>query len=1028
MCRHPENDLRLLAGRLLPLLLVCCALAWSWHAVAEEVGQVEEVETPAESEAAPAPDAQPQVEPAAQPDVEQLAQPDVVPSAEPPEPQLADLLTYVASTRLGVLGDPTLAAAYLGFWYALDSAPTTAPDDDRVQVARTLAKAAAGEAARGRASDGRLPLGRGVPAVVAALASGAAAPAGAPEQFLAALDREVAPRLLVNGRYEFAGRVAAPEGFDLAAAVWLRCRSLPGCADQHDSLFAEALGGLPLGAGFSQRLSADTRLQTVPELGSWLGRAAALDQQARQVGTREGLAAAAADGVWREIAGHMRATDAMGPRATDPLELEALLTLGRGAAWLGETRPTVRAFSVLGGPLLEYSRLGATGLAMGSFVGATAGLGLLFAGTHALAQFDAGNAAGPPPRDLQRLVTQLHAASYRDFVALRSDLVIGSNAIDARLVRLGLTLDGVRDDVGRIETAQRARLRADYLGEQARRWSSFEEENDRCFSLRGRDATTGRLRPADFRRCEERFLQGAVRRSQYATRARDFVLDPAFLEPADLRFPFHSHYPLLLTLGGMDSRAALALVDPFDWQQHAVALLRLYQEHPAAPDERARRRETLTELRNAGRRSHDALAALVLGPRHATRPAFRAELHEELLDSYLGTLTNLASRVAALDDPEADRYGERVVGGLDQPLPSGRRREAIEATLAGGRHGFSICADAPAGEFLASDRALLAEGRRFFGTPVTAEEINEAWNRDTVAALDLPLEQRAALLPPRLVWASLNGLGELDICLARLRPGLAVFTRDDSSLRGHFQGQTEIDARVEVRFRPSVEVREAVGLTDTPILVAAHEATRACTFGYRTDGSGCSRGQCLGQLAESFWSVPAGEDIHGGRCTAPPLPRLLASGTAAEARPLTSELSDVLDRLHAQVRSEQRARLLADVRRSNEFIAASASYLQYFAFTAATLATWPDPAEPLAPMFTEHDPFVPDAVVKALVDDARPAPEVLAALQAYKAEVLDAVRRRGGEASAPGALARLPHLHALGESLERIELALLALQ
>lgn len=949
--------------------------------------------------------------------------------APPAEPQpLTDLLTYATAARLGILEDPTLAAAYLAFWYGLTAEPAATQPEDPVVLARALAEATARQAASRRVPRGGQALGSGIAAVVATLAEGAGPSAGPPESFLGVLDRDLAPRLLVNGRYEFAGRLATPDGFDLAAQVWLRCQAQPGCAEAHDSLFAEALGGSALGATFTQRLAADARLQALPELGTWLGRAATLDQQLRQGGDRQGLAAAAAEGLWRDVASLVATASGAGLGPVDPMELEALLTLGRGAAWLGEARPMARAFGLLGTPLLEYSRLGAAGLAIGSFAGATAGLGLLFAGAHALAQFDAGAAGARPPRELQRLVTELHAASYRDFVALRSDIVLGSNAIDARLVRLGLTLDGVRDDVGRIESAQRERLRSDYLLQEARRWSSFEEENDRCFSLRGRDPASGRLRTADFRRCEDRFLQGAVRRSQYATRARDFVLDPTFLDPADLRFPFHRHYPLLLTLGGMDSRSALALVDPFDWQQHAAALLRLYQDHPAAPADRARRREALMELRTAGRRTYDALAGLALGSRYASRPVFRAELHEQLLDSYLSTLANLASRVAALDDPEADRFGERVTGGLAQPLPSGRRLAAIEATLAGSARGLAICRDAQAGEFLAGEQALLAEGRRFFGTPVSAEEIGEAWNRDAIAALALPLDDRAALVPPAVLWASLNGLGEVDICLARLRPGLAVFTRDDSPLRGHFQGQTEIDARLEVRFRPGAALRQAAGGPESPVLVAAYEATRACSFGYRSDGGGCSRGRCLGQLAASFWSTPAGDDVNGGRCTSPPLPQQLAASGQVETPEFPELLHTALVRLHAEARASQRERLSADVRRSNEFLAASASYLQYFAFAASTLATWPDPAEPLAPLFTAQDPFAPGQVVHALVEDARPAAEVLATLQAHKAEVLAAVNRRGAELAAPGSLERLPQLQAIGEVLERIELALLAHQ
>jgi len=567
--------------------------------------------------------------------------------------------------------------------------------------------------------------------------------------------------------------------------------------------------------------------------------------------------------------------------------------------------------------------------------------------------------------------------------------------------------------------------------QDARRWTVFEEDNDRCFSLRGRDPATGRLRAADFRRCEDRFLQGANRRSQYATRARDYVLDASFLDAADLRFPFHRHYPLLLTLGGMDSRAAMALVDPFEWQQHAAALLRLYQDHPAEASDHNRRREALRELRASGQRTHNALAGLVLGPQPQRQPAFQAQLHAQVLDSYLSTLRNLAARVVALDDPETDRYGKRLTMGLDQPLPGGRRRAAIETLLAGGARGnigLQPCSDAPESAFLAGESALLAESRRFFASPITAEEIAAGWNRAAIEGFRLAPASHAALVPAPFLWAALDGLGEIEICLATFRPGLAVFTREDTALRNHQHAQAEIDVRLEVRIKPGEALAGQVpGMRpDAPVLLASYSATRACSFGYRNDASGCSRGLCLGQLAGEFWGAEQGASLNGGSCGDAPVPAQFLQPGAKQAAELPPGLLDAVERLYWQGRAERRTQLLADARRSSEHAAASASYLQYFALATVTLGIWPDPSEPLSPMFSDADMLAPRAVLEALVEQHQSPATVEAQLAAERDRVLALVQARGREIERGDALYRLPQHRGLREVLTRIDLMLTA--
>ena len=145
---------------------------------------------------------------------------------------------------------------------------------------------------------------------------------------------------------------------------------------------------------------------------------------------------------------------------------------------------------------------------------------------------------------------------------------------------------------------------------------------------------------------------------------------------------------------------------------------------------------------------------------------------------------------------------------------------------------------------------------------------------------------------------------------------------------------------------------------------------------------------------------------------------------AARAAEPPAALLDALTRVHREARAEARERVAADARRSNEFLAASASYLQYHALATATLAVWPDPAEPLAPMFTEGDPLSPAAVLSALIDQGIPADRLLAELAVEKAQVLARVRGRGAEVAAAGALHRLPQFQGLREMLDRIDLML----
>jgi hypothetical protein len=980
------------------------------------------VESPVAAQAVPEP------EPEAE-SPESVPEPELEPEAgaepEPASSIMASLIGYSAAVQLHLESDPANAAAYIAFWQAL----TASSDPGTVDQAAVARAQAAGENIAQLFAARRQP-GAADYRLVDLLELSLGARAGgqraitAPETLLAMVDEVLAPRVLVDGRYEFAGTLAGAADLGFAPDVWLRCKDSPACVTAHDSLFAQQMSGVSLAAGLGTRLARDAGLEALAGLPQLLdgvqGFEARLEASGATVAQQARLATTE---YWRALAGELTPALAGAGAVSDPLELGAMLALGRATAWLGESPRAAASFGVMRGPLAELGMLSGAGAAGGTFIAATAGVGLLLAGMHALALFD----AGIPPRELERMVAELQDSAYRNFVALRAEGQLASNMLDARLVRLGLALDVVKDDVARIEGTQRARLRSEFLAQDARRWTGFEEDNDRCFSLRQRDPRTGQLRPAEFRRCEERFLQGAVRRSQYVTRARDFVLDARYLETADLRFPFRHHYPLLLMLGGMDTNAALALSDPFEWQQHAAALLRLYQENPAGPGDAARRAEALRSLRAAGARTHSALVDLAV-----QRPGtFREDVHARAFDEYLGSLQALMRRVAALDDPEADPHGKLLTVGLDQALPDGARRAAMETVLSGARDGatsLAACASAPDAAFLAEASGLHAESRRFFGSPVTAEEVARSWHRQAIAGFGLAPASYAALVPRPYLWATLDGHGETELCLAELRPRVLEFTREESARRNHFLGRVTLDAVLEVRFRPTAETARDLRLDPSrpQVVVGRYAASRSCTFGYRADNEGCSRGECLAELAPRFWDADADEALNGGTCEGDPLPVQLAQRNSLEGIGELEDLGKALAGPYWVARMAQRARLTADARRSSEFETASANYLRYFALAGVTLGAWPDPSQPLAPLFTDDDPMSPRAIVAAMVEQQVPRQALEAELARRRAHVLIAVAERGREVAADDAIYRLPHYGGLRETLGRVDLALAA--
>jgi hypothetical protein len=146
--------------------------------------------------------------------------------------------------------DPATAAAYIAFWQAL----TAAGEPGALDEAAVAQAQAAGESIAEMFAAPRQPGAAAYRLVdllelsLGARADGQRAIA-APEVLLGMVDAVLAPRLLTNGRYEFAGTLTGAADLGFAPDVWLRCKDSPACVAAHDALFSEPMNGVSLAAG-----------------------------------------------------------------------------------------------------------------------------------------------------------------------------------------------------------------------------------------------------------------------------------------------------------------------------------------------------------------------------------------------------------------------------------------------------------------------------------------------------------------------------------------------------------------------------------------------------------------------------------------------------------------------------------------------------------------------------------------------------------------------------------------------------------
>lgn len=970
--------------------------------------------------------------------------------------RIEDMAAYLASVRQHVESDPSLAAAYLVFWSELKSGTDVTRDTRRgngdgaeseryYEELAALASTVSAEVGRHYGKEHRRALVADVvKRTVATLSTrGGAAPAakgdksanGSPaaERLLDNLDVLTRPGTTSEGRYRFAGTLRTVASIGSSAEVWNLCKAVAACVKAHDRLFAPAMAGLSLIADSKRRLAADA---PVADSDLWknlqpiaadmdVGIGAAATPEARQAALQ-----AAAANHWKTVLQELPVaagvtSAAEGQPVPDGGRLDALFSLGLAGAEIAGADKLANAFAIARKPALEFASLAAQGATGSTLLTSMAGVALVVAGVQAIALLDGNDSIDQQASaQMRELITTLDARTYGALRDAASEQLLAINALDARITELGLALDVVKTDVARLETAGRKRIASNWQSQMAERWTAFDAENQRCFSLRRRDPQTQRLSRSDFRWCEERFLQGATQKARYANKSSEYAMDPRFAEVADRDYPFHAHWPLLLVSGGLDQKQAMALPDPVEWQQYTAALLRLYREHPAPASERAGRLEALRVLALAGNRLHGHLRGLVLEPK--ANPAFRGSVHREALEDYLAALARLAERVEKLDDPSAHDFGKRMTVNLDQAPPAeGARRTAIDNALRRsviGDAGLKTCEGAPPEAFMPNRDRLTAEARRFFGSAVTAGEVAAVWNRELVNHLSLDVESLTTSIPSPWLWATLAELGSIEACLTRMRPESLSFTREEGPEEDTLEGSVIVAADLEIRFVPHEDTAKTLGMTPgSSLLLAQQTGGRACTFGYRNDDEGCSRAQCLAEIAPTLWGTDKRLAARHVTCNEAPLRSQLARAPDDPAPGLDAK-AEAIAPLYWSGHAERIARIEADVLRSDEFIDASGAWLRYYALAGVTLGPWPEPAEFLADLFAADSVLAPREVVRTMLRRHVGGTAVIKPLRQQIDEVLTQVETRGRELVDSGAIQTLPHLAALEDTLGRIGL------
>jgi hypothetical protein len=967
---------------------------------------------------------------------------------------MEDMAAYLGSVRQHVDSDPALAAAYLVFWSELKAGEGSQPGTaDTARTARyfeeiaALATTVASEVGRQYGKDHqRFLVADVIKRTVAALSSKAAGalPGAKPdpaalavspeaERLLANLDVLTRPNATAEGRYRFSGQLRTVASIGSSAEVWNLCKVLPACVRAHDRVFAPAMAGVSLIADAKRRLKGDPGLAETELWKELQPLAAEMQGQVSKAGSEEARMAAlksAAAAHWQAAMQALPASAGMkapesGAIAPQKAQLDALFSLGLAGAQIAGADKLANAFTIARKPALEFASLAAQGATASSLLTSMAGVALVVAGVQAIAMLDGNDAADQAASaQMRELITALDARTYGALRDASAEQLLAINALDARMAQLGLALDVVKTDVARLESAGRRRIAANWQSETGRRWSAFDAENDRCFSARRRDPDTGLLSRTDFRWCEERFLAGATLKARYANRSAEFVMDGRFAEVSERDYPFHTHWPLLLTISGMNQKEALALPDPVEWQQYTAALLRLYREHPAAPVEVVGRTETLTTLAASGARLRSGVRGLVLSGT-GQGAVFRADLHRRALDEYVAKLGRLAERVEALDDPAAHPFGKRMTAGLGQSVPeTGSRRTAIENLLRRGivgASGLKTCKDASPDAFLANRDRITAEARRLFGSPVTPDEVASVWNREQINRLSLDADSFTAAIPSPWLWATTAGLGSIEACLTRLRPETLSFTREPGPLEDSLKGNVVMGADLEIRFVPGREGAAALGLErGAHVLLTQQTGGRACTFGYRNDDEGCSRAQCLVDVAPSVWGTERRLTAKHVSCGEAPLREQMSVTPAAYPAGLDAA-SQRLAALYWAQEGPRTRTIEADALRSDEFVDASAAWFSYFALSGTTLGVWPEPAEFLADLFAEGSVLAPREVVRVMLREHMDSGRMRKVLKTRIDEVMTRIEVRGRDLAAAGD-PPLPQLSALDDTLDRIDL------
>jgi hypothetical protein len=857
----------------------------------------------------------------------------------------------------------------------------------------------------------------------------------------------VALQSQIAGRYRYAGAITTtPDLQGIAGKTFYWCTQTAQCVELHDSIFAKPMMGVSISASFEDRIQRDpwfsvkfdvVRLsQNVKDVEERVAKRAA-DANAQGELKTESLF----EEYWSSAVNRISAVrDKPEARfsSAEAQDIDAYMTIARGLAFVMGNDKLVASVSILHQPVMQFVRLGpdasnlvTTAATMNLFVACIQVIDLL------------GTKHGPGAeqmifeeiQSLKKMIVEVHGTLVAGFAGTRADLVLAANTIDTRVAGIGIAIDGIRDQVLEIRADQLAGIRSDFEKEAGARWAKFESDNERCFGERYLTAK-GVLRADVFKQCEETFLHSATIAAKYETRSKAYSGSASQLRMSSIQFPFHDHYPLLLVASNtLSEEEAYALMNPLEWYQNSSALLRLYRANPSTSGSRI---ASLNSLLQSGKRLRLALRGLVT-ERVQENESFRSEMNLKLLADYFKSLEALAKAVIAADAADKDPYGKRLSEGLQQQVPLGQKYEAVETLLSkakGGHPYLKKCRNVAEDMFTPQNVSESIEIKeRFPANPNPIAEVSRVW---ASGLNDMGVAPRSwsNLVPRELLWASLIGFGDLDICLSEFRPTRVRFGAENFGGFA-FGATTRVKATLQVHFFPSqafldvlrkdAAVEEALKDRES-IIVAEYSASRSCEFRYSplAHKPPCpGRANCLRQAGLIIWNGAIDADVFGGRCDEgdPALADELPKNNLLTNNEITKALSEKIAELYWPSRSDDLRNLRLDVLTKSEFQLATESYLQYLALASLQFNAPTDGGDTLRTLFAKLVP-APLLLVDQIIAQKRPIDSIASELAADFTNAKAMVAEKGKSLVAHQLVNELPQIRNVDEMLAHIEIQL----